>query len=198
MSFLNHAFSKRKGSRGTSERGAAAVEAALITPLLILLVFGIVEYGMLFKDSLAVTTSIRSAGRMASAEPRITTYAQDAADQVAISGGALKLTNTQALWVYKAKANGFPIGDGSNNFAACTACTKFVWNAGTKHFDVSGTSTWLSTAQNACPGDPLHDSVGIYMSINHASITGLIFSTITIKDHVVLDLEPIPTASGCK
>jgi hypothetical protein len=71
-------------------------------------------------------------------------------------------------------------------------------NASTKHFDQSGTSTWLSTAQNACPGDAAHDSVGIYMAINHASITGLIFSTINIKDHVVFDLEPIPTASGCK
>jgi Flp pilus assembly protein TadG len=198
MSFLNQALSKRKGTHARSERGAAAVEAALVTPLLILLVFGIVEYGMLFKDSLAVTSSIRSAARIASAEPRVTTYAQDAADQVANSGGALKLTNTQQLWVYKAKANGFPIGDSGNVFAACTACTKFVWNNSTKHFDQSGTSTWLNTAQNACPGDPLHDSVGIYMAINHASITGLIFSTITIKDHVVMDLEPIPTASGCK
>lgn len=198
MSFLNHAFSRRKGLSGRSERGAAAVEAALVTPLLILLVFGIVEYGMLFKDSLAVTSSIRSAGRMASAEPRLASYAQDAADQVANSGGALKLTNTQALWVYKSKVNGFPLGDSTNTFANCTACTKFTWNASTKHFDQVGTSTWLNTAQNACPGDPLHDSVGIYMAINHASITGLIFSTITIKDHVVMDLEPIPTASGCK
>lgn len=198
MSFLNHALSRRKGSHARSERGAAAVEAALVTPLLILLVFGIVEYGMLFKDSLAVTSSIRSAARIASAEPRLASYAQDAADQVANSGGALKLTNTQQLWVYKAKANGYPTGDAGNVFASCNACTKFIWNAGTKHFDVSGVSTWASTAQNACVGDPLHDSVGIYMAINHASITGLIFSTITIKDHVVMDLEPIPTSSGCK
>lgn len=196
MSFLNQALARRKAARLRGERGAVAVEAAIITPLLVLLVFGIVEYGLLFKDSLAVTTAIRSGARTASAEPRQTTFAQDAADQVAKASSALKMANVQALWVYDSQANGAPVG-GSLTFGTCTVCVKFTWNATTSHFDQSS-STWTATQQNACVGDPLHDTLGVYMKINHPSITGLIFSNIVIKDHVIMALEPIPSSTGCK
>ncbi|WP_420372033.1 TadE family protein [Pedococcus badiiscoriae] len=51
------------------DRGAAAVEAAIVTPLILLIVFGIMEFGMVFKDTLTVSTSVRAGARTASAEP---------------------------------------------------------------------------------------------------------------------------------
>ena len=39
---------RRDGACG--ERGASAVEAALVAPVVFLLLFGIIEMGMLFKD----------------------------------------------------------------------------------------------------------------------------------------------------
>lgn len=48
------------------DRGAAAVEFALILPILVLLVFGIIQYGYFFFQSTAVEAATRDASRRAS------------------------------------------------------------------------------------------------------------------------------------
>jgi Flp pilus assembly protein TadG len=193
-------LARARARRERGQKGAVAIEAAILTPLLLLLVFGIIEFGMLFKDWLAVTSSVRAGTRMASAEPRIGTFAQDAADQVAKEGAALDMSNVQELWVYKAQTTGsnagYPVG-GDANFNACTTCVKFHWNSGTKKF-VAYSNTWAATAQNACQSDPAHDTVGVFLKITHPGVTGLIFGSMTIKEHSVMSLEPIPTSKTCK
>jgi Flp pilus assembly protein TadG len=181
---------------GAAERGAVAVEAALVTPFILLIFFGIIEYGMLFKDWLAATSSVRAGARIASAEPRVTTFAQDAADQSAREGAALDFSTLQKFWVYKSDAAGFPVG-GNGSFSDCTVCVKFTWNATSKKL-VPASDTWSSTTQNACQGDANHDRIGVYMALGHPSITGLLFSSITIKEHTVMNLEPMSSTTGCK
>ena len=189
----------REARRRRKERGAVAIEAALLTPLL-LLTFGIIEFGMLFKDWLAVTSAVRAGTRMASAEPRFTNFAQDAADQVANEGAALNMGTVNELWIYKAQTTGsnagYPVG-GDSSFAACTQCVKFHWNSSLKKF-VAYSTTWTATQQNACQGDAAHDTIGVYLNIDHASVTGLIFDDMDIKEHSVMSLEPIPTTKTCK
>jgi hypothetical protein len=45
------------------EHGASAVEFALVVPLLLVLVFGIIDYGLLFSNSLALRQGIREGAR---------------------------------------------------------------------------------------------------------------------------------------
>jgi Flp pilus assembly protein TadG len=47
--------------------GAALVEMAIAAPLLILLVFGILEFGIAFRDRLTVSNGTQSAGRVTAA-----------------------------------------------------------------------------------------------------------------------------------
>lgn len=47
------------------EQGASAVEFALVLPILLLLIFGIIEFGLLYHDYLAVTHAAREGARMA-------------------------------------------------------------------------------------------------------------------------------------
>jgi Flp pilus assembly protein TadG len=48
------------------DRGSVAVEAALVTPLLLLLVFGIFDYGWMMMKANVVNNAARDAARMAS------------------------------------------------------------------------------------------------------------------------------------
>ncbi|MEO8261201.1 MAG: TadE/TadG family type IV pilus assembly protein [Pseudolysinimonas sp.] len=49
--------------RWRNERGAVAVEFALVFPLLILVLFGVVEYGAVYNAQLLVTGAAREAAR---------------------------------------------------------------------------------------------------------------------------------------
>lgn len=50
---------------GPRERGAAAVEFALVLPVLLLLIFGTIDYGMFFFDSIGMRQGAREAARSA-------------------------------------------------------------------------------------------------------------------------------------
>ena len=65
-----------------SERGATLVEFALIVPLLLLLVFGIIEFGFLFNADSNVNQAARAGGRTAailSTDPQMGFRAAEAA-----------------------------------------------------------------------------------------------------------------------
>jgi len=52
---------------GRSQRGAALVEMAIVLPLLVVLVMGILEFGLAFRDRLTIANGTQSAGRVAAA-----------------------------------------------------------------------------------------------------------------------------------
>jgi Flp pilus assembly protein TadG len=52
-------------ARGELRRGGVTVEAALLTPLLIMLLFGIIEFGLIFKDLLLIHQAAREGARVA-------------------------------------------------------------------------------------------------------------------------------------
>ena len=54
------------GGRRRGDRGAVAVEAAIILPLLFMLIFGMLEIGSALKSYSGAANSVRAAGRMAS------------------------------------------------------------------------------------------------------------------------------------
>ena len=60
-------FWRRKSS---DRRGSHLIEFALVTPLFLILVFGVVEFGWFFTRQLAVTHSAREAARSASVASR--------------------------------------------------------------------------------------------------------------------------------
>lgn len=190
-------LSRRRRER--RERGAVAVEAALVMPILVALVFGIVEFGMYFKDSLAVSNAVRAGVRIASAEPRIEHFATDAADSVAREATALSMGDVAELWVYQADDAGIPVGD-TGRFQSCTSCVKYSWDAGAGSFrEIS--DTWPHTAHNACipeeGGTDRRMSIGVYLRYRHESTTHLFMDEMEIRDHAVMKFEPIPVAKVC-
>lgn len=177
------------------DRGVAAVEAAIITPIFLLLIVGIIEFGLVFKDQLAITSAVRAGARIASAEPRTTTFATDAASQVAREGSAIDMSDVKALWVYQADSSGHPEGAGGTFNSCATNCVQFAWSGSTF---VQSAGSWDPTSVNACEGT--QDAVGVYLSFNHPGVTQAIFSSIGLSSYTVMRFEPIPSlqSGGCK
>ena len=157
------------------ERGAVLVEAALVFPVLFLVIFGIVEYALQFKDSLTLANAARAGVRSATIQPRQSTYLS-AAEQAVVNGlGAVNkgdLVNAQ-IWIYKANpANGYPVASGDTDLGGfpstgCTEyCAMFTTTDGTTWTCTAGCKTttdftptgWVATgahdAQYACTTDP--------------------------------------------
>lgn len=70
---------RQAGIKGR-DRGAAAVEFALLLPLLLLLVFGIIDFGRLLNAQVTLTQAAREGARLVSlGQPNVTTRTQGAA-----------------------------------------------------------------------------------------------------------------------
>jgi hypothetical protein len=189
---------ERRRSTDHRDSGVVAVETAVVSMLLLTLLFGIVECSFLFKDYLSVSAATRAGARMGASQPRIASvsgspdFAQLSANQVTNSITGLIPANLQAVWVYKASATtGLP---DSGSFASCTVCVKFIWIAGKL---TPSSSNWPASAENACPGDPLRDSLGVYVKYTHSSPLGFFFKNATISQSTVMWVEPT-TALICK
>jgi Flp pilus assembly protein TadG len=191
----------KRRRRVSGERGGSAVEAALVTPVVMALVFGIIEMGFLFKDNLAIAGAVRAGVRIASANPRNATFAQKTADKVARTGGAANLNDVTELWVYKVAA-GTDKPEGFTTFANCTVCVKFRWDGAKFVLKTGGGESWSAMSQNACSsvsvgGPP--DRIGVYLKLRHQPFTGLVFSnSIYLSEASILTLEPMPVSGGCK
>jgi Flp pilus assembly protein TadG len=79
----------RLTKRAGRERGAAAVEFALVLPLLIILLLGIIDFGLYYYNDLALTHAARDAARYLSVN-------NTAAAQAAISNVSLISTTIDA------------------------------------------------------------------------------------------------------
>jgi Flp pilus assembly protein TadG len=178
--------------RGRGERGAVLVEAAIILPVLLLIVLGIVEYSLAFKNSLSVTSATRAGARTASAQPRQANFSPNTASAVATALTAIDNTSPQVLWIYNANSAGMP---DSGNFSTCNDCNRYTWNQSTKSWDLSYEG-WFAAEQNACAGASAN-AVGIYIRAQHRFMTSLFGSARTLEDHTVMRLEPIPTSAQC-
>lgn len=83
---------RRRGGRRRAQRGIAALEFALVLPLLLLLLFGIVEMGFLLYDKAVITNASRAAARQAVAFGEDSTGAavyMSASDAIGVATGRL-------------------------------------------------------------------------------------------------------------
>jgi hypothetical protein len=201
----------RGGSRRRSERGAVAVEAALVTPVLFLLVVGIIEMSLLMRDTVAATSAVRVGGRVASvsagagpgkcqastnpppcAPANTPALAQAAADAIQRGGSALPKDQIDYILVYRANSDGYPMPQGNTTLSCGTNCVKYVWDDGLNKFRYGGGS-WVSTSINACVNHANRDAVGVAMVAEHPWVTGLFGSSIDLRERTVMNFEPLPS-----
>lgn len=208
-----HGAATRARSRA-AQRGAVAVETALVTPVLIIVLLGIVELPMLIRDYVAVSSAARTGARVAASSPDagncvpnsadvtpcpangVPNFVQIAADAVSRNGTALPPQSIKVVLVYKANAAGFP-GALTSMPASCagvTSCVAYTWNETAGKFKYSS-GTWDSRTVNACFPSNV-DSVGVQVIAEHQFLSGLLGASLEMSEHTVMNFEPLPPG-GC-
>lgn len=88
---------KRHGS-AERERGAALVEAAIVLPLLIVIVFGIIEFGLAWSNNVALRQGVREAARQGAVGNFGPTYTTgDPCHLTGVSGATDNMKNLMCL-----------------------------------------------------------------------------------------------------
>lgn len=173
------AIKRRK--RHEKERGAALVEAAIVFFPLCIILFGIIEYGFIFKDSLTISSATRSGARTGSALASESDIYTRTVAAVQVASTAAKFKVNDELWVYKADTDGTSQGAGD---PCTTNCRRYRWN-GTAFAYQSG--DWSIATHNACSG--VMDSFGVRLQLSHDAITG-VFSNLGLSERTVMNFEP--------
>jgi Flp pilus assembly protein TadG len=203
--------------RCAGDTGSVFAEFALVSPLLILLLLGIVEFGMAWREKSNMSAALRAAGRVGSSSTDIN--GNRSADLFAVQAfGTMMLkakrVTVNRLVIYKADATGaptdatclttLPSGTGTG---VDRVCNIFSWaqiqtassSPGTNFSAVCTGSTgaawdrfWCPTDrnvnQNAPNGPP--DYMGYYANATYSSYSGLLPRTITLTDRFVTRIDP--------
>jgi hypothetical protein len=199
-----------------SERGAVAIEAAMVTGVVFAMIFGILEMAFLMRDHVGVTSSARIGARAAStgaaagpcvAEPEdevqcppngVPELAQRAADAIASSRTVLPKDAIEYVMVYKASgAGGFT---SAPDLAACnTNCVAYRWYPTQDRFRYF-TGNWDSRTISGCaepkpPGNVPLDAVGVQLLVEHEWLTGIFGESMDLSDSAVMSFEPLANAA---
>jgi hypothetical protein len=199
--------------RLSGDEGSVIVELALVSPFLILLVLGVLEFGTVFRQKSNLSGALQSAARIEAATGQgrgadyfalQTFYAQmNQADQITVNKVVIYRTTDPAGAPLSPTCFTNPAGSAANNcsvytWAQVTAAgtdasgTVLATNFGTAGGTCAGTAwdvNWCPIGRNVEQADP-PDYLGIYANVTYKSLTGLLPTTVTMTDQAVYRLDP--------
>jgi Flp pilus assembly protein TadG len=104
---------RRSGGRNARDRGSVAVEFALVLPLLLLIVFGIIDFGRALNAQITLTEAAREGARLAAlGQPNVVSRTQAAA--TGLSPVSVTVTSC-------------PFGAGASDDASVTVSYQFTF-----------------------------------------------------------------------
>lgn len=187
--------------RTTGERGAAAVEMAIVVPVLVLMAFGMLEFGLAFKQKLTYSHAVNQATRNATVMGT-DEYADIEILNALEAGLNGNLTKIVHVDIFQADSNGDPVSGvydryepdaGSCGWSPCPDPDE-------------GTPTYGSPeGYEPCGRDIILDSggvdtIGVQVQYTHSWITGVLgIPDQTWHETARARMEPdlFGTSSGC-
>ena len=134
---MNSRSTRRVRDRRGGQRGAAAVEFALVMPLLLLLVFGIIDFGLMINEKTVVANAAREGARDGAISRK------EAVIRSSVAGSLAGLASNATVTVACQKANG----------AACVGPFDGQVESGGKVLvTVRATYNWLTPISAFVPG----------------------------------------------
>lgn len=183
--------------RRDRSRGAAAVETAIVFPLIVFVTLGIIEFGSFWQRTHSINEAARAGARLAATMARELDYEDHVEDEVTEALATLPTDSIKALTIYKADPDtGQPfVGTVSD----CTQdCFRYTWDEGSRTFTQLGGQQWNALDQAACGEEGHHDYIGIYVEGEYESLFGLFPTARTVSESTVLRLEPVPLSATCE
>jgi hypothetical protein len=192
-----------RGAARERSRGAVLVEATFITPIFLMLVFGIIEVGLAMNDSLALAHSVRAGTRVASASGNDLLADYGIIQSIKRESSALPEEQIIRIVVYRADKYGDPPSTScqngtpsSNTAAGAKPCNvydpddfdkvKSRW--GCK--PAEGLEVWCPTVRKVSQTGGGPEYVGVWMKIEHEWVTRMFGEVLTLTDSSVIQLEP--------
>jgi hypothetical protein len=191
----------RGSGRASGDRGAVIVEAAIALPLFVALIFGIIEFGLLFHDYLTVANITRTGARTGSAAGNDLLADYDILQSVSGATAAMPRGNIQYIVVYDALTPDGPVSSScANGLSVPGICNVYVpsdldrpeTDFGCKNVGVldsnwcPGTRRIASSALNGGPPNYL----GVWVKVNHPMLTAMFGGQKTLLDSTVIRIEP--------
>lgn len=165
-------------------RGAAAVETGLVILLVCFLLFGIIEFGMLWRNMHVIDRTAREAARVGATLTQEPTFATDVADIVVDGTRALPRGSVDVLTIFKADPLTGKHYLGEDLETCVTRCARFTFDPNTGvAIPVTG-PTWDPATQRTC------DYFGVYLRGRYDWITGFFGADRPIREIAVRRLEP--------
>jgi hypothetical protein len=195
-------------------RGAALVEAALLVPILVLLTFGAIEYGLIYRDELRLTTAAREGARTGVADKDPLGFSVNNDDDYQVLQAvetALGPLASKVVYVSIYNAGTNPNGAPPSGCAGTAAVSQYnangaqcdVWSYSDFSLSAHGVETsskyvWLASYRqltlNTTDGiEPTY--LGVAIQTTHNYITGLFGSSRTISEGSVFRFEPVANVS---
>ena len=178
------------------DRGAVAVEFAIVASLLVFLFFSVLEMGMLLRTRSVITDASREGARVAAAQPRVEDWQNQSL--AAINGVVVSEGNEPIDYVviYRANPN---TGDHylGEDLETCTSsCWRYEWVGG--GFEQKLGAAWDWDTISACGGITDTDWLGVYVRGHHEWITGLLGTGREYTDTTVMRFEPMEVGDQCR
>jgi hypothetical protein len=187
-------------------RGVVMIETVLVLPFLVTLMVGILEFGLAWGDSIAVSTALRQSARTSASQG-----ASGSSDYYVLQALNAGLSHVPSdairrIVVYNATTNSTPdptclsmtVPGGQTGARACN-----VYNASAL---ILSSASFSSEATGACPVDAVDrwycpltrkviqsagvDAVGVYIELRHDFASRIFGPGLTIKDKFIVRLEP--------
>ncbi len=183
------------------ERGAALVEASLVTGLFIMLVFFIFEMGFLFRNSLTTSNASREAARAASTlgrDPDTDFYTIRTAEH---GLEAMGLQSLDVLVVFKATGPGDTVPGACLSGSQAGLCNRYTAaDFFAEKEDAAGNPTgnfgcgtldhhWCPSSREA-QASVGPDYVGVFVRTKHDYLTGMFGAQTDLEATTILRIEP--------
>ena len=197
-------LSRLRRRRAEGDRGAVVTEFALLAPLLALIVAGVLEFGLAWRDSMTVSNALRSGARVGSNAGREREADYTILKSVQAAMEEVPTARIERIIVYKATTSNSSVP------ASCLSITTSGGVNGTCNVyvasdlsrplsDFDGTDSCTASAPDRywCPSNRQNqqalgaDYLGVWMQVRYDYVTGLFPGDgLTIRDRAIMRLEP--------